>query len=87
MFNNYGITAEQARFFKLGIDLDNNIPPFEKYWLCPTKRVLTSTPNNISELEYILYKESHISATTSYVAQSDITFSCFYYKRHCSLVS
>lgn len=29
MFNN--ITAEQARFFKLGIDMDNNQSPFEKY--------------------------------------------------------
>ena len=28
--NNQGITAEQARFFKLGIDLDNNHSPFEK---------------------------------------------------------
>lgn len=29
--NNQGITAEQARFFKLGIDMDNNQSPFEKY--------------------------------------------------------
>lgn len=31
MNNNQGITAEQARFFKLGIDMVNNQSPFEKY--------------------------------------------------------